>query len=204
MARSATVRPPVTTISTALRAAVTHRAIAPVAVAVPGLSRILLHPRNRVITPGSSGRRESACSITSCQYAAAYGLAPAPRLSTRFRSPGGSAAGGPTPDSTAARSARRLLFSQASHRSTCCLTRSCVGAVSVVRRPSQSASKVSSASQASRPIRATRSAPRAPSNLPRARAARASTFFRGTPSTVATSAISRSCLRFSSMTSRSS
>ena len=193
-----------TRISTALRAAVPHRAIAPVAVAAPGLSRILLHPRSRVGPASPSGGRQAAGRITSGRLAAGSWLRPAPRSSTCSRSPEGSAAGGPTPDSSAARSARRLLFSQASHRSMCCVTRYRVGAVSVVSRPSQSASKVSSAGQASRPIRATRSAPRALSNLPRARDARASTLFRGMPSTIARSAISRSCLRYSSMTSRSS
>jgi len=121
-ARSRTVRPPVTRISTALRVAMPNRAIAPVAVAAPGLSRTQLQRRCRVIPVGSSVGGESARRIPSCRPAAASGLRPARRLSTCSRSPERSATGGPRPESTAARSARRRLFSRASHRSMSCVT----------------------------------------------------------------------------------
>jgi hypothetical protein len=60
LARSRTVRPPVTRISTALTVARPNRAIAPVAVAALGLSRTVLQRRCRVIPADSSVGRESA------------------------------------------------------------------------------------------------------------------------------------------------
>jgi hypothetical protein len=68
------VRPPMTMTRTAVRAAVPHRAIAPVAVAAPGLSRTLLHPGSQVLRAGSPGRPGSARWIPSGQPATASGL----------------------------------------------------------------------------------------------------------------------------------
>ena len=82
----------------------------------------------------------------------------------------------------------------------CQTTRSRVCSVSC---PSQSASNSPSTGQASRPVSAMCSAPRASSSRPRAREARSCARLCDTPSTMARSLSLRSCLKLSSMTSRS-
>ena len=73
----------------------------------------------------------------------------------------------------------------------------------IVRRPSQPASRVASSSHSPRPARPTSSTARHVSSCSRARDSSACAWLRETPSTVATSAVSRPWRSWSSMTSRS-
>ena len=166
----------------------------------PGLARMLLQLARLIARENRANQILFARRTTRRRYATASSAVDVQSLRTCSRSSWGSGAGGNRRENAAGRMAPQPWWAQVWHSPMCQTTRSRVCSVSC---PSQSASNSPSAGQASRPVSAMCSAPRASSSRSLARVARSCVRLWDSPSTMARSLLLRSCLKLSSMTSRS-